>query len=163
MFIFSVLLSACDKRESEAHDAIDEYLKNYGIMVEELKITSIKPITRGQYLKTVMKEITHRTEPFNMMKYTVNGRVPDSLNRFVDSMMDIKAQDDRPVRDFRELVLSKKDRKDFAFKVVTECKLSGRLGKSESGTVTFLFCKHKDLGVKIIGKSFLKNRRKYYY
>ena len=109
IFLSVVMLAGCADREQEAHEAIDLYLKNYGIIVEELKITSIKPITRGQYLKTVMKEITHRTEPFNMMKYTVNGRIPDSLNRFVDSMLDIKAQDDRPVRDFVSWYLVKEN------------------------------------------------------
>jgi hypothetical protein len=163
VFIFSVLLSACDTPEREAHAAIDEYLKNSGFLVEELKIVSMKPITREQYIRAVIKEAPRRTLPFNMMNYTVDGRIPDSLNRFVDSMMDIQAEDDFPIRQFTQQVMSKKEREDFAFVVQTECRVSGKLGKKESGKATFLFCKHKDLGVKMVGKGFLKNRRRYYY
>lgn len=149
LLTFCVLLSGCADSESRAHDAVDEYLKRKGIRVEQLKMTSVKPVDKTQFTKLMTKLLLKDREQLKIA-LPPDGEISDSLRQVIINKRELDRMYANRVAEVRAMLVNKRDRDDFAFFVEAECTYSVVKRDPQHMELKFLFCRHKDIGLVFV-------------
>jgi hypothetical protein len=152
LFLTTICLSlSCNNKEDELGNNITKYLKNNGVLVEELQVLSVDTMNKAQYENRMVREILRDGPDLKIIMNFPDTQIQDNMTGKVDEAFDRYDKVQKAIAVFKDRIRPIKECSDFGFYVTTFCKSQKLGGKTLTSQLGFLVLNNEKMEILVDG------------